>query len=726
MKALRAESGYGLLLVLLLMLGAGGVVLAGFTQQVKQEAEEERYQHNQRVLQEAKQALLMYAYNYPDNNPGRGPGRLPCPDTDNPGAAGAGMPNSSFNCINGNAMIGRFPWLDPELNFYDARDASGERLWYAVSRNFANTISPTNADVINSNTTGTITLVDRSGRILYDGSETGIDADGVAAVIIAPGTVLRRDENGDGVYEYSQVRGTAAQQGDPRNYLDTFGNFDNSVFNNDQSDTDDDGFILGPVFDIDVSDTVVNDQFIIVTAAEVLQMAEKKVLETYRDAIRAYLNRTGGVYPWLYSYNDIDYVPPGEPVSVAIDKLSTFFPAKTPFTNEKTNNLGIDPDPTKVPPRGHMGRIPSTFGPYFTEGDSRPIESRLVNIELTLMDPGVSATFPITEKTCNTCPGESDDVTTFYSDPVNGGPTLSFDISQVLTDVKFVDVNPAIVDGRGRLSVNFNSAESIGPIDVYFWDGDNDDRGYYNVCPAGADELLDCSRDSGGNQNPGGPLGKNTRIMHMEVYIDFDGTEEFEFDYSTPLPDPVLPDTANPKITAANGASHATITATFAAANVVSFPGTIRADYEYERHWHPGDPEINLETGNNTYATGTVDLSSVTIRSLKISMRYYPEIPVWGYSNRWHDYIRMAYAQEFEPPGTGPCVDGTTCMELADSPGSPQVTALLVISGKGEWRDLDLNGKLKNDLGSVFDPSNENFNKTFYKHKGNDKLMVID
>ncbi|HEY5739648.1 MAG TPA: hypothetical protein VIW27_07970, partial [Gammaproteobacteria bacterium] len=61
-----SQSGYALLLVLLVLMGAGGVVLAGFTQQVKHEAERQRYEHNQRVLREAKQALLVYAYRYPD------------------------------------------------------------------------------------------------------------------------------------------------------------------------------------------------------------------------------------------------------------------------------------------------------------------------------------------------------------------------------------------------------------------------------------------------------------------------------------------------------------------------------------------------------------------------------------------------------------------------------------------------------------------------------------
>ena len=81
------HSGYALILMVLALMGIGGVVLAGFTQGVKQQSEHERYLHNQRVLKEAKQALLQYAYNYPQLGPGQndGPGRLPCPDTDNDG-----------------------------------------------------------------------------------------------------------------------------------------------------------------------------------------------------------------------------------------------------------------------------------------------------------------------------------------------------------------------------------------------------------------------------------------------------------------------------------------------------------------------------------------------------------------------------------------------------------------------------------------------------------------
>ena len=713
MKAGYSQSGYALLLVLLVLMGAGGVVLAGFTQQVKQEAERQRYEHNERVLREAKQALLMYAYNYPQSH-GRGPGRLPCPDTDDPvGGVANGMPNASFFCDSGSPMVGRFPFRDPNLNFYEALDASGEHLWYAVSSNFANS----GPAIVNSDTVGTITLVDSTGRILYDGA-----ADGIVAVIIAPGAVLRRDENGNGDYEYVQVRQTDSQRGDPRNYLDTFGDFDNTQFNNAESDSDEDGFILGPVFDSAVGDTVVNDQFVIVTAEEILEMAEKKVLETYRDAIRDYLDKTGGVYPWLYNYDGVEYdLGAGEPDSVAIDKLSSFFPAETSFATERSTYLGID---TSGGNDGIFGRIPSTFGSYFTEGDSRPIETRLVDMEISLIDSAAPDTYAINETYCaDGCPGESANVTTFYYNPIDGGPKISFNIGQVLSDVRFVDIDPDIVGRDGRLSVTLSAPETVGPIEVYFWDGDNDASGYWTACPAGADTLADCSRNSSGNPAPGTTNDYRTRILHMTITIEFDGTEDFVFDYSSPLPNPV--------ITPADGSGHAIITQTYPAANIISFPGTITATYEYERHWHPG--ESSLETSNNTYATGTVDLSSATIRSLKLGMRYYPELPRWAFDNGWHNSIRMAYALEYQPPGTGPCNVGSSCLQLDDAPGAPRnVAALLVIGGSHEWEDgnaaasIAPNGRFRDELLDVFDNGNHNNNPTFYRRRGDDKLLVIE
>ena len=326
----KNQAGYMLILMLVVLMGIGGVVAAGFTQGVKQQADHERYLHNQRVLREAKQALLQYAYNYPQFN-GEGPGRLPCPDTDNDGNPGDAGPLDLAIC----ESVGRFPWKDSGMQFYDARDASNERLWYAVSDNFFNLGG---GPVINSNSTGTITIHDQAGVRLYDGSVAGI-----AAIIIAPGPAIERN----GV-----MQNRAADVNDPTHYLDVFGALDNADFTNTSPV---DGFVLGPIDDRAADSIIVNDQMILVTAEEIIAVAEKATLQAYRQAMIAYSDRIAGdvgappapwtrYYPWLFNYNvaNIDDYP-SDPV----------------FATERANFLG------------NAGRIPSIYTDYFTETGSQ-------------------------------------------------------------------------------------------------------------------------------------------------------------------------------------------------------------------------------------------------------------------------------------------------------------------------------------------------------------------
>ncbi len=304
----KSQSGYILIFLVLFLMGIGGVVTAGFTQNIKKSADHERFLHNKRVLKEAKQALLMYAYRYPEtalefNGTIRGPGRLPCPDTND-----SGTPNPVANCIaGGNAMVGRFPWNANGMQFYDVRDASNERLWYAVSQNFANP----DLDVINSDTPGTITIYDQTGSLIYDGSVAG-----VAAVIIAPGPAIDRA----GV---AQLRQTGAQQVDPANYLDLFGALDNSDFTNSNAV---DGFVHGPVDDLTTGELIVNDQMILVTADEVIAMAEKATLQAYQKAVNDYNANIGiDAYPWLDDYATTDLTVFDADVGTRLGRVPSIF-----------------------------------------------------------------------------------------------------------------------------------------------------------------------------------------------------------------------------------------------------------------------------------------------------------------------------------------------------------------------------------------------------------------
>jgi len=209
------QSGYALILMVLALMGVGGIVIAGYTQEAKTDTEHQRYLHNERMLREAKQALLQYAYNYPVAND-LGPGRLPNADTDNDGVA------------DGGSTFGRLPWAQQNLNLYDIRDADGQRLWYAVSSSFR-----PQAAVVNSDTSGTITLRDQSGNIIFDGSNAaGTRQYGIAAVIIAPGAPINQDRsvaNGDDPFDYTEGDNNDVDTDpgiiDPANYLDLVAGF---------------------------------------------------------------------------------------------------------------------------------------------------------------------------------------------------------------------------------------------------------------------------------------------------------------------------------------------------------------------------------------------------------------------------------------------------------------------------------------------------------------------
>ena len=92
----------------LVLMGVGGLLLVGYSQGILKQAEDNKFEHNKRVLKEAKQALLQFTYNYPEFN-SEGPGRLPCPSPDT-----AGLPLlTAASCTS----VRRFPWADTELNF---------------------------------------------------------------------------------------------------------------------------------------------------------------------------------------------------------------------------------------------------------------------------------------------------------------------------------------------------------------------------------------------------------------------------------------------------------------------------------------------------------------------------------------------------------------------------------------------------------------------------------
>jgi len=695
-NSINSQRGYVLLLVVLMFMGIGGVVLAGFTQQARDELDEQRYARNQRVLEQAKQALLMFAYNYPQSN-NRGPGRLPCPDHDDDGFV-----DFPLVCD----TVGRFPWRDPRLNIQQTVDASGETLWYAVSDSFDNEAG----SIVNSDTAGSITLIDQSGGILYDGAAAGI-----AAVIIAPGPVVKRDEDANGTYEFTQLRATGAQQIDPRNYLDTFNGFDNSVFTNDESDTNDDGFILGPVYDNAENKIVVNDQIMIVTADEVIAMAEKAVLEAYKLALDVYeLNVpvTAGFYgnPWLNAYDDttdldiydaqpgrtmgrvpfLNYYTDHDAQHDVITDLQIGFDITLTYTAMADNNDGFDPTYIDV------------FGPLFTGFPAGP---QSVDIS------GANVSFG----------------------------KITFD---GLTDDNGDDVGTLISQTGATATVTTPVSNTV---DRYFWDGDGGllPQNGWELCPFVAGDGTDCALNPAGTAFVAFTDWNNhadIRVRLVRLSLEVDPDFVVELDYN---PAPTINYDSAP-----TGAANARFTATYTAAGVTDMSVVDAVETNIRNFIDltvvTCDQDNNVASGLNLYDLGNEDAGTVLCaldlvtnasytlnNQFVITADYYPEVPLWVADNEWDDSVMMIYTPEYRPGGTGACSleDGDTGTGMADDclvmtnlgGANNNIISLLVMAGEHDLLDgddlnddgdyVDVNevapdNDFLNDLYDIFEPEN--------------------
>ncbi len=336
MRRLHRQTGFSLLLYVLMILAMGGFLLEGYMQNARKEAEARKEQFDRDVLMQAKAALLQYAYNYPLFYSDQGPGRLPCADTDNDGQS-----NTTYGSCN---ALGRFPFDEPLLKTTDLRDSSGERLWYVPATTYMQQFG----GAINSDSMGTITIKDQAGQVLYDGS-----ANGVAAVIIAPGPAIdrngtlqnRQPVNGDDPNDL--VADTDPAIINPVNYLDLNGTQDNATLTHLDSN---DGFQLGPATNAN-NEIVINDRVVFITAEEINHMAEKAVLQAYRQALRSYQKKIWGTataeyrFPWLDDYATTD--------------LTKF--------DAEMNTI--------------KGRVPSLFAPYYDPGITSSTKS--IDSELT-------------------------------------------------------------------------------------------------------------------------------------------------------------------------------------------------------------------------------------------------------------------------------------------------------------------------------------------------------
>lgn len=766
---LKQQAGYALIMLVLGLMAAGGIVAVGFTHDVKKQVDNQKYLHNKRVLEEAKQALLLYAYNYPViSNNSQGPGRLPCPDLDNDGDQETGF----GDCDD----IGRLPWAEPALNLYDLRDADGQRLWYAVSTTFGAVVAGGN--VVNSDADGTITVRDQAGKFIFNGSDPAAvdgNAAGVAAVIIAPGAITERNgvvqdrsvANADDPFDYTAADDTDEDTDpgiiDPVNYLDQFfGIEDNAALN--QGGTN--GFILGPVDDLAADSIRVNDQIIVITAAEVVAMAEKAALKAYRDAIQAYDDRidndvaAGDHYPWLFNYAVNNY-------GGGYPELDDY-PSDPIFATERANYLD------------RYGRVPSPYTTYFTETNGQPIESRI--------GVSMSLTYPATPVVFN--PVLAGAWADTASDIFDGtGQTINDTSADPLTYVQFQDVDPDVFSANdGRLIATVVTNETFPVTPRYFWDEKPVGDGWI-LCAGGANEATDCTRTAAGVNVPQTlPNEMASQVLMVQVDVELQPAPVIANTISFTNVDPdIIGDTgaglggfsdgdlvriegstsndgvylvataaagaltldgaaelaneaAAATVTvsrviqfgidygvapgtnvenAADGTRHAKIRGTVAGNNLDAANLPVTVSYIYD---------FNFLNGFDNELSGTVSLGSLLAGgSLGLSLRFYPELPDWAFEDGWHDAIQMAYANDYRPDViAGPCA--ADCLVVNNMGGlDNDKISILALGGEHDWNDDGAAG-LVDDLGDIFDLENEDLDDLFDAARagGNDKIMVVE
>jgi len=202
------------------------------------------------ALAQAREALIGHAAG-DDNRPGS----LPCPDTDNNGSA---QLYSGSYCP---SEIGRLPWRT--LGLPDLRDGSGERLWYAVSRNYSR--NPSGAPALNTDVPGQLTIAGSA------------PAASVIAIVFAPGAVVA-----------NQVR-NGPNQSLAQNYLEGGNEVAGATT-----------FVTGAVT------AGFNDRLLAITHDSLFQAVEMRVAREARAVMLAFFG-ANGYFPYANAYSDGSY-----------------------------------------------------------------------------------------------------------------------------------------------------------------------------------------------------------------------------------------------------------------------------------------------------------------------------------------------------------------------------------------------------------------------------------
>ncbi len=250
--AASGERGFALIVILSLAALISAYLIATVLNLTGAGLANAREERSMNALRQAKAALIAYAaseqWQLYKGQATKQPGSLPCPDTDDDG-------DSDGLCSNILERIGRLPWKS--IGADDLSDASGERLWYAVSSNFRKLSGTT---VINSDTQGLLTVTGTA------------PASNVVAIVFAPGPPVLGQDRSTG-------------HNDPAAYLEGFtAGANDYTFTTTALPTD-----------------TFNDRLLVITQAELMSVVEPVVAARIERDIKPYLTayrNTWGRYPF--------------------------------------------------------------------------------------------------------------------------------------------------------------------------------------------------------------------------------------------------------------------------------------------------------------------------------------------------------------------------------------------------------------------------------------------
>lgn len=317
------QQGMALILIAFIVgLGASAMMYKMFNASSLQDQQDEK---TMQVLSEAKSALIAWAVSHPNS-----PGMMPWPDRNTDldfdgDSAYDGKSDCVTSSFQSSYLLGQLPWraqsnpcVTPHTGLgADYRDAQGNRLWYAVSRNLVRDYENSEYPVINpgmANPPHAVTpylrqggtdsypwlrVLDRNGNLV---------SDRVAAVIISPGSPLE-----------GQDRSSAAP--DASQYLDTF-RIGAAIFSNRGYATADEDFIMGEDSrKLSATDATYarpyhfNDKLVYITIDELIEALEKRVGEVVRSSLKNY-HDTNGYYPYAAHLGTVlSYVSDGNLLS---------------------------------------------------------------------------------------------------------------------------------------------------------------------------------------------------------------------------------------------------------------------------------------------------------------------------------------------------------------------------------------------------------------------------